>query len=565
MEFKNLSELKARWYLELWDIIFFKEDKYKVNPSHLYNTNGSNDEILTKYIKEDKHIFASRIYGYTTTMWIFPNYDEFDYKSAYNIAVEMYEEIEKVNYIDVNTSTRLVTPLSPLVPITDFKQIREWNYIIKDKTTNKEISCKIEKRGAAYIIISKEQWEILYARDWEYIWWLSNIGDFRDIINKWYLFYNPNMSIAPTTPVTLGKPDKPATFPVLTSKKTKAQLLEKIEEMKKTIEIIERQRNEHKVEIEKLRDVVIERHELLKIADEKIGRLIEENKKITTKFTKVFDKKRKKNIMLPSAWDDIVIEQEVYKKLKLSWEKRIPLLLQWQAGTGKSSTIKALANELWLPIYQFNFNWDTTVEHLLGHKVLTGNPKNPMEFEYWPLALAVKNWWIFLADELNASNPEIQFILNWLLENKDWKLGTLSIQGNNWEVLVPHKDFMFYGTFNPNYLGTKTFSTSLMSRFIGLKINPLLPSDEVNLLAKKFPKVNKEIIWALVELETQLRADKNFSYDISTRDLVQCLMFIDWGFSVRESIDTTVSSSLQLDLDLITLEEKVSLLINITQ
>jgi hypothetical protein len=65
-----------------------------------------------------------------------------------------------------------------------------------------------------------------------------------------------------------------------------------------------------------------------------------------------------------------------------------------------------------------------------------------------------------------------------------------------------------------------------MSRFISIEVKPLDKTDEVNLLTKLYPALFKEID-LLVDLENQLRVNKNFSYDVSTRDIIQTLMFID--------------------------------------
>jgi hypothetical protein len=48
-----------------------------------------------------------------------------------------------------------------------------------------------------------------------------------------------------------------------------------------------------------------------------------------------------------------------------------------------------------------------------------------------------------------------------------------------------------------------------MSRFIGVEVLPLVPTKEIHLLSAKFPNVNLKLIEQLVELETQLRKEKN--------------------------------------------------------
>jgi len=185
-----------------------------------------------------------------------------------------------------------------------------------------------------------------------------------------------------------------------------------------------------------------------------------------------------------------------------------------------------------------------------------------MEWEDWPLTDAVRNGKIFIWHELNSSNTEIQFIFNGLLElDAKWNLGSLAVQWNNWEVLVPEEWFRFYWTYNPWYLGTKTFGTSLMSRFIGAEVKPLWKVDEARFLQALYPKFIAEIN-LLVDLENQLRKDWNFNYDISTRDILQALMFIDGGFTVEEAVEATIINSCQIDLETETLNKKLSSLIS---
>lgn len=252
-----------------------------------------------------------------------------------------------------------------------------------------------------------------------------------------------------------------------------------------------------------------------------------------------------------SLWENVILSDLNYRKLQLSWQEKIPLLLEWPSGTGKSTIVRTLAEDNKIPFVEFNFNGDTTVEHLLWHKVLVGvksSKESPMAWEDWPLTDAVRNGKIFLAHELNASSPEIQFILNGLLELKNWELGNLTVQGNNWEVIKAHPNFRFYGTYNRGYLWTKSFGTSIMSRFIWIRIDPLKKEEEASLLNKKYPW-NEVAINLLVRLEEVLRGKKDFTYDISTRDIEQALLFTRNWFWYRDSIEATIEQSLQIDLE----------------
>lgn len=264
-------------------------------------------------------------------------------------------------------------------------------------------------------------------------------------------------------------------------------------------------------------------------------------------------KRKKKATTVHTAWSQVFIDDLLYRKMNLSYDTKMPLLLQWPSGTGKSTMVRALWEEKWAEVVEFNFNWDTTVEHLMGHKILVDGT---MEWEDWPLTDAVRNGKFFIWHELNSSNPEIQFILNGLLElNSKWELGSLSVQGNNWEVITPAEWFRFFWTYNPWYLGTKSFGTSIMSRFIWAEVKPLSQEKEKELLENRFPNSRDWVIWFFVELEDELRKNKDFNYDISTRDIIQCLMFTEWGFRMWEAVEASIWNSIQIDLEKQVLKE----------
>lgn len=336
-------------------------------------------------------------------------------------------------------------------------------------------------------------------------------------------------------------------------KKAYLQLVSQVQVLEKDITSIQLDRKKSIESLENQRKRDNERWS--KACDDKFEEWKKEGeKKAKAALMKKAPTKKKKE-WRHKAWDDVIIEDNNYKTMQVCFDKKMPMLIKWPSWVGKSSMVRALCNEKGLEMYQFPFNGETTVEHLLWHKILVGQSKksdDPMKFEYWPLAHAVKYGWIFLADEINTAPVEVQFILNGLLENKNWELGSLTVQSNNWEVIKPHPNFRFYWTYNPWYLGTKTFGMSMMSRMVSIEVKHLDNDDEIALLTKKFPN-NVAEIKLLVDIETQLRSSKNFNYDVSTRDIEQALMFIESWFSVKDAIDATIKNCCQLDVDLKTI------------
>lgn len=330
----------------------------------------------------------------------------------------------------------------------------------------------------------------------------------------------------------------------------KEETIENLKErINKSVEIYKRNQKE----IAELKEKIKKQEENSKKEKEseyerwKVDAISEYKKELLTKSTGIVKKKNKK--VLTDAWSGVIIEETEKRKMQHAWDKKLPCLLKWQAWTWKSTMIKALVKENWWELVQFNFNWDTNVERLLWCYILVQWwGESVMKWQDWPLTDAVRNGKVFLGEELNSCPSEVSFILNGLLENRKWELGLLSVQGNWNEQIKAHPNFRFFGTYNPGYLWTKTFSQSLMSRFIWLEIAPLKEEEETKLLTQFFPEC-VEHIEPLVKLENALRANKDFSYDVSTRDLVLALNYIEWGFSIAEALDVSIKNSLQMKLD----------------
>lgn len=131
------------------------------------------------------------------------------------------------------------------------------------------------------------------------------------------------------------------------------------------------------------------------------------------------------------------------------------VLLEGPAGTGKSTIIKNVAEELEFDFYSISMTKQTTLNALIGFLSINGN--------YIPsqLRTAVEHGGIMLLDEIDASDPNTLLCLN-SLEN-----GYLACPDG---VIQKHKDFRLVATSNPSgehqiYTGRSKLDAATLSRF----------------------------------------------------------------------------------------------------
>lgn len=182
-----------------------------------------------------------------------------------------------------------------------------------------------------------------------------------------------------------------------------------------------------------------------------------------------------------------------------------PLYVFGPTGSGKSSCINQLAAKLNYPVFEVTGHSRLEFPELIGHHVLRqGN----MEFEYGPLALAMKYGGIFLLNEIDLLEPSTAAGLNGILDGQP-----LCIPENGGELVVPHEMFRFAATANTNggsdesglYQGTLRQNLAFMDRFFLCKIDYPAPEAEELLLEKTAGALPLETRKKMVEYANEVR------------------------------------------------------------
>lgn len=261
-------------------------------------------------------------------------------------------------------------------------------------------------------------------------------------------------------------------------------------------------------------------------------------------------------------------------------------LLEGEAGTGKNMSINVLADAANWPVRRVNFSVGTTYSDLVGRYAPAGKEDTEEEtinrtevvrrtaqrlyenndgvnFEKalelasnavpdgssftWVdglLTQAVKNGWIFVADEINAADASALMPLNGLTESRNERYLTIEERG---EVIEPHPRFRFVATRNPvTYSGTTEQNSALESR--GYIIQYDYHEDEAlyEILRNRTDIVEnepEEAMRKLVDLVQGIRLQEQSGQEImtkvATRDLIKIGRLTDI-MGIRDAAETVL-------------------------
>jgi len=240
-------------------------------------------------------------------------------------------------------------------------------------------------------------------------------------------------------------------------------------------------------------------------------------------------------------------------------------MLEGEAGVGKNMSIDVLcANANW-PRVRVNFGVGTTYQNLVGRyapagdedtvdqavsrdeavkqtaeRIQANNELSDDNLAYqrakdvlpgsssfvWQdgiLTMAVKNGWVFVADEINAADPEALMPLNGITENRDDRYLTIEEKS---EVITPHNNFRFISTRNPvTYSGVSDMNSALESRAYVIKYDYHddkalfeILTDNSNVLENEGEKSVKQLVNLIQDIRRQEQSGNNIVSKISARD-----------------------------------------------
>lgn len=178
---------------------------------------------------------------------------------------------------------------------------------------------------------------------------------------------------------------------------------------------------------------------------------------------------------------------DLIKDIFMMLEIGIPGYLWGHAGTGKTSLPTQLCALLNRPVIRSQHTASTEEAHITGQILAR---EGTTYFEPGLLSLAMKNGWVYLADEYDFAFPQILGIYQPVLEGEPLVIKEAT---PDWRRVAPHKRFAFIGTGNTNgsgdetglYQGTNIQNAANFSRFgIVSHVKYMKPGAEVNMLVE---------------------------------------------------------------------------------
>lgn len=242
-------------------------------------------------------------------------------------------------------------------------------------------------------------------------------------------------------------------------------------------------------------------------------------------------------------------------------------MLEGEAATGKNFSIETICAHTNWPRVRVNFSIASSYESLVGRfapvdssdteeetfnraeviesvgnrlassqQAVKGNPVDIAEsaipeastFQWVDglLTKAVKNGWVFVADEINAADPDALMPLNGLTEDRNSRYLTIEEKS---EVIEPHDRFRFVATRNPvSYAGTADMNSALESRAYIIEYNyheaealKEILSNRTDIIDNASEDALNSLVTLVQNIRQQEQAGTQYVTKISTRDLIK--------------------------------------------
>lgn len=189
--------------------------------------------------------------------------------------------------------------------------------------------------------------------------------------------------------------------------------------------------------------------------------------------------------------------------------RRLPILIQGNTSTGKTSLIKYLADKTGNRLYRINNHEHTDLQEYIGQYQMSS--KGELVWRDGLLVRAMRKGYWIIFDELNLAPCELLEALNRVLDD-------------NRELFIPetgetvraHSKFMLFATQNPpgEYAGRKMLSRAFRNRFIELHFDEFPDVELEEILCKRCempPQYAKKIVDVMKALRMHRRESGFFN------------------------------------------------------
>lgn len=252
-----------------------------------------------------------------------------------------------------------------------------------------------------------------------------------------------------------------------------------------------------------------------------------------------------------------VFDKAQVEEIAIGVRRNMNILLTGPTGCGKTSVVSALAALTNHPLVRFNCDGETRVSNLRGMmKPTAKDGVLTLQFSLGDLAIAMKEGYWVLLDEIDAALASVLFVLQPVLEEDRRELHLPEER----ETISAHESFRVFATGNTigfraaaraRHAGTNPMNAAFVDRF-GMVISCDYPpkDKEVERIKVNVPEIDADIAEGIGRTADTLRADQNFKADFSTRRCVQWARLIkDLDNDVLRAADLAVLRKLESATD----------------
>lgn len=230
-------------------------------------------------------------------------------------------------------------------------------------------------------------------------------------------------------------------------------------------------------------------------------------------------------IYLPTVDQNYVFHIETLKKVIVGLTLGKPVLLWGKHGTGKTSIIQQTAARLGRTVMRVQHTLNMQETDVLGQWTVRNGQT---EFQLGPLAQAMINGMIYIADEYDFAMPAVTSLYQPVLEGEPLLIKDAPL---HLRKIVPHKDFRFFATGNTNgtgdetglYQGTMMQNAANYSRFgVTIEVDYMEAKIEKSIVVAK-SGMPPNAVDKLIKMANEIRksfGDGKLSMTISPRELI---------------------------------------------